>query len=62
MLRNASPMAGNSTSACTAGTKPVAVMAFHGDNDAMVSISSGRMSRDTFVMRNGCMQQNCIAQ
>jgi hypothetical protein len=32
-------------------------MGFHGDDDTVVSIASGRSSRDTMVTRNGCTTQ-----
>jgi polyhydroxybutyrate depolymerase len=57
LARAVAPMAGNATSGCTSGTTRVAYMGFHGDDDTVVSIASGRMSRDTIVTRNGCTTQ-----
>jgi poly(3-hydroxybutyrate) depolymerase len=57
LARAVAPMAGNATSGCTSGSTRVAYMGFHGDDDNVVSIGSGRMSRDTMVQRNGCTQQ-----
>jgi len=50
-------MAGNATSGCVSGTTKVAYMGFHGVDDTVVSIASGRMSRDTIISRNGCTTQ-----
>jgi poly(3-hydroxybutyrate) depolymerase len=58
LVRAIAPMAGNpQVSGCTAGTTPVAVMGFHGDDDTVVAISGGRQGRDIFLDRNGCMEQ-----
>jgi polyhydroxybutyrate depolymerase len=57
LARAVAPMAGNATSGCTSGTTRVAYMGFHGDDDTVVSIASGRLSRDTMVQRNGCTTQ-----
>ena len=54
LARAVAPMAGNATSGCVSGTTRVAYMGFHGDDDTVVSIASGRSSRDTIVQRNGC--------
>ena len=54
LARAVAPMAGNATSGCVSGTTRVAYMGFHGDDDTVVSIASGRTSRDTIVQRNGC--------
>jgi poly(3-hydroxybutyrate) depolymerase len=57
LARAVAPMAGNATSGCVSGTTRVAYMGFHGDDDTVVSIASGRSSRDTIVQRNGCTTQ-----
>jgi poly(3-hydroxybutyrate) depolymerase len=58
LVRAIAPMAGNpQVSGCTAGTTPVAVMGFHGDDDTVVAINGGRQDRDIFLDRNGCMEQ-----
>jgi polyhydroxybutyrate depolymerase len=63
LVRAIAPMAGNSqVSGCTAGTTPVAMMGFHGDDDTVVAISGGRTARDVFVQRNGCMTQTMPTQ
>ena len=56
LARAVAPMAGNATSGCVSGTTKVAYMGFHGVDDTVVSIASGRMSRDTIISRNGCTQ------
>jgi poly(3-hydroxybutyrate) depolymerase len=59
LVRAIAPMAGNpQVSGCTAGTTPVAMMGFHGDDDTVVNISGGRQGRDIFIDRNGCMEQS----
>jgi polyhydroxybutyrate depolymerase len=63
MMRAIAPMAGNTTVAgCENGTRPVAVMGFHGDHDGTVDISGGEAGRDVFVKRNGCTTQTMPAQ
>lgn len=58
LMRAIAPQAGNiQVSGCEDGTKPVAVMGFHGDDDTVVAIDGGRRGRDTFVERNQCMDQ-----
>jgi poly(3-hydroxybutyrate) depolymerase len=58
MMRAIAPMAGNTTvSGCENGTRPVAMMGFHGTVDSVVNISGGRTARDVFVRRNGCSMQ-----
>jgi len=49
---------GATLSGCAGGTDPVPYLAFHGIQDNVLPISSGRMLRDTFVRNNGCNQQN----
>ncbi len=57
MMRAVAPMAGNSmVSGCEKGTRPVALMGFHGTEDQVVAIDGGRKGRDIFVERNKCMQ------
>jgi polyhydroxybutyrate depolymerase len=63
MMRAIAPMAGNTMVAgCEDGTRPVAVMGFHGDHDGVVDISGGEAGRDVFVERNGCTTQTMPAQ
>jgi len=58
MMRAIAPMAGNiQVSGCENGTRPVAVMGFHGTHDSVVDISGGRAGRDKFVQRNGCTME-----
>jgi poly(3-hydroxybutyrate) depolymerase len=57
LARAVAPMAGNATSGCVSGTTRVAYMGFHGVDDTVVSIASGRSSRDTIIQRNGCTTQ-----
>jgi len=57
LARAVAPMAGNATSGCVSGTTKVAYMGFHGVDDTVVSIASGRSSRDTIISRNGCTTQ-----
>jgi len=58
MMRAIAPMAGNATVAgCLGGTRPVAVMGFHGVDDNVVTIDGGRKGRDEFVKRNKCTTQ-----
>ena len=58
MMRAIAPMAGNAqVSRCESGSRPVATMGFHGTNDSVVDIGSGRKGRDIFVQRNGCSTQ-----
>jgi len=57
-MRAIAPQAGNiQVSGCEQGTRPVAVMGFHGDDDTVVSIDGGRAGRDVFLERNGCSDQ-----
>lgn len=59
VMRAIAPQAGNiQVSGCQNGTRPVAVMGFHGDDDAVVSIDGGRAGRDEFIERNGCTDQS----
>lgn len=63
MMRAIAPMAGNTMVAgCESGSRPVAVMGFHGIQDSVVSIDGGRAGRDAFVKRNGCMSQSMPAE
>ena len=63
MMRAIAPMAGNTTVAgCGSGTRPVAMMGFHGTDDQVVAIDGGRKGRDTFAQRNGCSQQTVASQ
>lgn len=63
MMRAIAPMAGNiMVSGCEDGTRPVAVMGFHGDHDGVVDISGGEAGRDAFIERNGCTTQTMPAQ
>lgn len=63
MMRAIAPMAGNTAvSGCVSGSRPVAVMGFHGTNDNVVEISGGQKGRDVFVTRNGCTTQTMPAQ
>lgn len=58
MMRAIAPMAGNiQVSGCENGSRPVAVMGFHGTEDTVVSIEGGRDGRDVFIERNGCTEQ-----
>jgi hypothetical protein len=58
VMRAIAPMAGNiQVSGCQDGSKPVAVMGFHGDDDTVVPIDGGRAGRDRFIERNGCTEQ-----
>ena len=58
VMRAIAPMAGNiQVSGCENGTRPVAVMGFHGDDDSVVAIDGGRAGRDKFVQRNQCSEQ-----
>ncbi len=62
LVRAIAPMSGNpQVSGCTAGTTPVAMMGFHGDDDTVVAISGGEAGRDIFIERNGCMEQGMTA-
>lgn len=38
-------------------TEPLAIMAFHGDNDTFVATSGGRAAKDEYVARNHCQAQ-----
>ncbi|WP_328993593.1 ricin-type beta-trefoil lectin domain protein [Kribbella sp. NBC_01245] len=49
---------GAQLSGCSGGTQPIAYMGIHGISDSVLSISSGRSLRDTFVRNNGCTAQN----
>ena len=63
MMRAIAPMAGNtSVAGCGTGSRPVAVMGFHGTEDQVVAIDGGRKGRDAFVERNKCSQQTMPAQ
>jgi polyhydroxybutyrate depolymerase len=58
MMRAIAPMAGNtSVAGCQSGTRPVAMMGFHGTDDTVVAIDGGRAGRDAFVKRNKCTAQ-----
>ena len=58
MMRAVAPMAGNtSVAGCQSGTRPVAMMGFHGTEDTVVAIDGGRKGRDAFVKRNKCTEQ-----
>lgn len=62
MMRAIAPMAGNiAVSGCQNGTRPVAVMGFHGVQDQVVAIDGGRAGRDKFVERNQCTEQTMPA-
>jgi len=57
VMRAVAPQAGNiQVSGCENGTRPVAVMGFHGDDDSVVSIDGGRAGRDVFIERNQCSE------
>jgi len=63
MMRAIAPMAGNTmVSGCEKGTRPVAMMGFHGTHDSVVDISGGQKGRDVFVERNGCTTQTMPSQ
>jgi polyhydroxybutyrate depolymerase len=63
MMRAIAPMAGNiMVSGCEDGTRPVAVMGFHGTHDGVVDISGGQAGRDVFIERNGCTTETMPAQ
>jgi poly(3-hydroxybutyrate) depolymerase len=63
MMRAVAPMAGNTmVSGCEKGTRPVALMGFHGTHDSVVDISGGQKGRDTFIQRNGCTMETMPAQ
>lgn len=63
MMRAIAPMAGNTmVSGCEKGTRPVAMMGFHGTHDSVVDISGGQKGRDTFVQRNGCTMETMPSQ
>jgi poly(3-hydroxybutyrate) depolymerase len=57
MLRAIMPMAGNATTSggCAAGTRKVAVMAFIGTDDSL--ISGHRQAVSTYATRDGCSSQ-----
>jgi polyhydroxybutyrate depolymerase len=58
MMRAIAPMAGNtSVAGCQSGTRPVAMMGFHGVDDTVVAIGGGRTGRDAFATRNKCTTQ-----
>lgn len=62
LVRAIAPMSGNpQVSGCTAGTTPVAMMGFHGDDDTVVNIDGGRQGRDIFIDRNGCSEPGMAA-
>lgn len=54
VIRAIAPQAGNTISGCGDGDEPVAMMGFHGMQDSVVSIESGRSARDRIIERNGC--------
>jgi len=57
VMRAVAPQAGNiQVSGCENGTRPVAVMGFHGDDDTVVAIDGGRAGRDVFIERNQCSE------
>jgi poly(3-hydroxybutyrate) depolymerase len=63
MMRAIAPMAGNtSVAGCENGSRPVAMMGFHGTDDDVVAIDGGRKGRDAFVQRNKCTAQTVPAQ
>jgi polyhydroxybutyrate depolymerase len=63
MMRAIAPMAGNiMVAGCEDGTRPVAVMGFHGTHDGVVDISGGQAGRDVFIERNGCTTETMPAQ
>ncbi|HYP75627.1 MAG TPA: Ricin and poly(3-hydroxybutyrate) depolymerase fusion [Polyangiaceae bacterium] len=63
MMRAIAPMAGNtSVAGCGSGSRPVAIMGFHGTEDEVVMIDGGRKGRDAFVQRNKCTSQTMPAQ
>jgi len=63
MMRAIAPMAGNTMVAgCGNGTRPVALMGFHGVDDEVVAIDGGRKGRDTFAQRNGCTKETVASQ
>lgn len=63
MMRAIAPMAGNtSVAGCGTGSRPVALMGFHGTEDQVVAIDGGRKGRDAFVARNKCSAQTMPAQ
>jgi len=63
MMRAIAPMAGNTTVAgCENGTRPVAIMGFHGTDDDVVAIDGGRKGRDVFAQRNGCTTETVPSQ
>ena len=55
MTRAIAPQAGSSFGGCGNGTQPVAVMAFIGVNDSL--LSGHRQAVDNFVGRNGCSEE-----
>jgi polyhydroxybutyrate depolymerase len=58
VMRAVAPQAGNiQVSGCEDGSRPVAVMGFHGDDDTVVPIDGGRAGRDVLIERNGCSEQ-----
>jgi len=62
MMRAIAPMAGNtSVAGCESGSRPVAIMGFHGTEDQVVAIDGGRKGRDAFVKRNKCTDQTMPA-
>ncbi len=58
VFRAVAVYSGANLSGCSGGTQPVAYMGLHGIRDNVLSISSGRQLRDTFVRNNGCAPQN----
>jgi polyhydroxybutyrate depolymerase len=61
-MRAIMPMAGNTATSggCASGTRPVAVMAFIGVDDSL--LTSHRQAVQTYVKRNGCTTQTQPAQ
>ncbi|MDX3762335.1 ricin-type beta-trefoil lectin domain protein [Streptomyces sp. AK02-04a] len=58
VFRAVAVYSGANLSGCNGGTQPIAYMGLHGLRDNVLSISSGRELRDTFVQANGCTPQN----
>jgi poly(3-hydroxybutyrate) depolymerase len=63
MMRAVAPMAGNiMVSGCEDGTRPVALLGFHGTDDGVVEIAGGQAGRDVMAERNGCTTQTMPAE
>ncbi|MEV0143801.1 MULTISPECIES: lectin [unclassified Nonomuraea] len=58
VFRAVAVYSGANLSGCGGGTQPVAYMGLHGIRDNVLSVSSGRSLRDTFVRNNGCTPQS----